>query len=289
MSVSPPRPKMPPLNALRAFEAAARCGGFCAAAEELGVTPAAVSQHVRALEEWAGAALFIRQSRGVTLTEDGARVQSAFTQAFDALGVAVAELRQSATAPPVTIATLPAIAQLWLTPRLGRLRGVLGTRQVSVHALEAAPNMLRDLYDISLFIGSRDSGLVLAEDLIFPVCAPDLAAQITSPQGLERQILLHDASWAHDWPDWARACGVTLPNAEDGPRYSLYSLAMAEAKAGAGVALGHGFLVQDALADGSLVRPLPHDIATGRALILQLGPAFTEADARAITDALLAS
>lgn len=286
MSVAPSRPKMPPLNALRAFEAAARCGGFRAAAEELGVTPAAVSQHIRTLEDWAGVALFIRQSRGVTLTEDGARVRAAFTQAFDALGLAVAELRQAASAPPVTIATLPAIAQLWLTPRLGRLRAVLGKRQVSVHALESAPNMLRDLYDISLFIGPRDSGVMVAEDVVFPVCAPEMASKIGRPGDLARHVLLHDASWAGDWRDWARACGVTLPNADDGPRYSLYSLALAEAKAGAGVALGHGFLVQKALEDGSLVRPLPLGVTTDRALVLQLGPAFSDAEARAVTEAL---
>lgn len=288
MSVAPSRPKMPPLNTLRAFEAAARCGGFRTAAQELGVTPAAVSQHVRALEVWAGAALFVRQSRGVTLTEDGARVEAAFTCAFDALGVAVADLRQSAGAPSVTIATLPAIAQLWLTPRLSRLRAVLGQRQVSVHALEEPPNMLRDLYDVSLFFGPRYSGFVLADDLIFPVCTPEMAARITCAEDLARHVLLHDVSWGRDWGDWARACGVALPNAEDGPRYSLYSLALAEAKAGAGVALGHSVLVQDALADGSLVRPLPQAIPTDRALILHLGPAFTKPETGAVTQALLA-
>lgn len=286
MSVAPPRPRMPPLNTLRAFEAAARCGGFRAAAEELSVTPAAVSQHIRALEEWAGVALFVRRSRGVTLTDDGARVQAAFTNAFDALGGAVAELRQAAKAPPVTIATLPAIAQLWLTPRLGRLRAVLGQRQVSVHALEAAPNLRRDLYDISLFIGPRDGGTVIADDVIFPVCSPAVATTINAPKDLSQHVLLHDASWARDWRDWALACGTSLPNAEDGPRHSLYSLALAEAKAGAGVALGHGFLVQDALDDGSLIRPLPQVVTTDHALILQLGPAFSEADARAVTEAL---
>lgn len=286
MSVAPPRPRMPPLNTLRAFEAAARCGGFRAAAEELSVTPAAISQHIRALEEWAGVALFVRRSRGVTLTDDGARVQAAFTNAFDALGGAVAELRQAAKAPPVTIATLPAIAQLWLTPRLGRLRAVLGQRQVSVHALEAAPNLRRDLYDISLFIGPRDGGKVIANDVIFPVCSPAVATTINAPKDLSQHVLLHDASWARDWRDWALACGASLPNAEDGPRHSLYSLALAEAKAGAGVALGHGFLVQDALDDGSLIRPLPQVVTTDRALILQLGPAFNEEDAMAVTEAL---
>lgn len=288
MSVAPHRPKMPPLNTLRAFEAAARSGGFRAAAEELSVTPAAVSQHIRALEEWAGVPLFVRQSSGVRLSEEGARVQAAFSHAFDALGLAVAELRQSATAAPATIATLPAIAQLWLTPRLKAVRAALGARQVSVHALEAAPNMLRDLYDVSLFVGPATEGIVVARDVTFPVCAPEVAEMITTPKDLADQTLLHDASWAGDWRNWARTCGVALPNAEDGPRHSLYALALAEAKSGAGIAMGHGFLVQDALADGSLVRALPHEAETGRALVLRLGPAFSAADVDALTETLLA-
>lgn len=287
MSVAPHRPKMPPLNTLRAFEAAARCGGFRAAAEELSVTPAAVSQHIRALEDWAGVPLFVRQSSGVRLSEEGARVRAAFSHAFDALGLAVAALRQSAPAGPVTIATLPAIAQLWLTPRLSAVRAALGARQVSVHALEAAPNMLRDLYDISLFVGPQDAGIVVARDVTFPVCAPKMAATITTPADLAQQTLLHDASWAGDWRDWARTCGVTLPHAEDGPRHSLYALALAEAKSGAGVAMGHGFLVQDALDDGSLVRPLPQEAETGRALVLRLGPAFSTADVAALNEVLM--
>lgn len=288
MSVAPNRPKMPPLNTLRAFEAAARCGGFRAAAEELSVTPAAVSQHIRALEDWAGVPLFVRQSSGVRLSEEGTRVRAAFSHAFDALGLAVAELRQSAPAGPVTIATLPAIAQLWLTPRLSAVRAAVGGRQVSVHALEAAPNMLRDLYDISLFVGPEDAGIVVAKDVTFPVCAPEVAAMIFSPEHLTNQTLLHDASWANDWSDWAQTCGVILPQGEDGPRHSLYALALAEAKSGAGVAMGHGFLVQDALDDGSLVRALPHEAATGRALILRLGPAFSATDAAALTEVLVA-
>ncbi len=252
------------------------------------MTPAAVSQHIRALEHWAGADLFIRQSRGVTLTDNGARVQAGFTDAFDALGRAVADLRQSAGALPVTIAALPAIAQLWLTPRLSRLRAVLGSRQVSVHALEQPPNMLRDLYDMSVFIGPRDGGVVLAEDTVFPVCAPAVAAQITTASDLARFNLLHDASWARDWRIWAQACGVSLPNIEDGPRYSLYSMALAEAKAGAGIAMGHSFLVRDALDAGSLVRPVPLSVTTGHALILRLGPAIGAPDVVAIKHALLA-
>ena len=84
MSVSPPRPKGPPLNALRAFEAAARLGGFALAAEELSVTPGAVSQHIRALEDWAGVALFERRAQGVRLTPEGAALAPRFARAFDA-------------------------------------------------------------------------------------------------------------------------------------------------------------------------------------------------------------
>ena len=297
MPVSPPRPALPPLNALRAFEVAARLGGFLAAAEELGVTPGAVSQQVRILEDWAGVTLFERRSRGVRLTQDGARVAGDMTRAFDELGRAVGALRAGVDAPTITLATLPSIAQLWLPSRLGALRAALGHRQVSVTALEAPPNLLRESYDLSIFFLPSDSGHSIAPDLMFPVCAPALADQIRTPEDLAGMTLLHDASWSGDWRHWAELSRVALPSPHAGPRYSLYALVLAEAKAGAGVAMGHFPLVKDALQDGSLVRPLVQaeafshrlyrdGIGTGKRLCVQVSPRFSDTEAEAIQRAL---
>lgn len=230
--------------------------------------------------------LFERRSRGVVLTADGARVQAQFTRAFDALGEAAATLRQSAKAPPITIATLPAIAQLWLPARLGPLRAALGHRQISVTALEEPPNLLRESYDLSLFVRPPGTGAIIVDDVTFPVCAPSLAEHIRTPDDLTGQTLLHDASWQRDWAEWAKRVGLALAGAKDGPRYSLYSLVLAEARAGVGVALGHGFLVEDDLASGRLMRPFEAATATGLALVLDVGPRFTGPEAEAIVLAL---
>ena len=273
MAISPPRPKGPPLNALRAFEAAARLGGFTRAAEELSVTPGAISQHIRALEDWAGAPLFERRSQGVALTQQGARLAPKFTDAFDRLGEAVRDLRAVTPDPVIQIAALPSVAQLWLLPRMRDIRAALPGVKLTVSALEAPPNLSREMFDLSLFIripGEVRDEVILQEDAIMPVCAPELAAQINTPDDLARQVLLHDESWIGDWQHWAEAMGCALPEAGQGLRFTLYSMALEEAMNGAGVLMGHAALVQRALDDGRLVAPFQGRIRTGRSLVLEM-------------------
>ncbi|MCX8955298.1 LysR family transcriptional regulator, partial [Ruegeria sp. NA] len=151
MSVSPKRPKGPPLNAMRAFEAAARNISFVAAAEELNVTPGAISQHVKTLEGWAGAALFRRNAQGVELTPEGQSLVAEFTRAFDQLADAARALRNLKPNADFHIAALPAIAQLWLPKRLRQIRSQFPDISFSVTALEAPPSLGRELFDLSIF------------------------------------------------------------------------------------------------------------------------------------------
>lgn len=273
MTVSPPRPKGPPLNALRAFEAAGRLGGFMRAAEELSVTPGAISQHIKALEDWVSAPLFERRSQGVKLTTTGARLLPEFTEAFDRLGSAVRTLRNSVPQPVLSIATLPSVALLWLSPRLPAIRKALPQVKISVTAMESPPNLERELFDLSLFLIEPTGGpreILLDQDEILPVCAPEVAARLTRPEDLAGEVLLHDASWIGDWPLWAARTGHEIGRAEDGPRFSLYSLALEEARHGAGVLMGHRALVEPLLAAGALVAPFPESVATGKALVLDV-------------------
>src|SRR5689334_22178144 len=143
MPVAPPRPKSLPLNALRAFEASARLGSFVLAAQELGVTSGAVAAHVKALEAELGAPLFERKARAVILTTLARRVLPDFVAAFDALSDATQTLRSEAAPQRVHIAALPAIAQLWLSPRLPALRTAAPDIAVSITAMEAPPNLKR--------------------------------------------------------------------------------------------------------------------------------------------------
>lgn len=265
MPVSPPRLPNLPMNALRAFEAAARLGGFAAAAAELGVTPGAVTAQVKQLEARIGAPLFDRGAKGVALTALGARVLPELSLAFDAVTAASHRLRAEARPRQVHIATLPAIAQLWLSPRLPALRAQSPDISVSITAMEAPPNLKRAAYDLCLFFDSGP-GVVLAEDRIFPVCAPALASQLRHPSDLARVPCLSDSVWQEDWALWLAACGEAL--VPRGPVFSLYALAVEEAVNGGGVLMGHASLVERHLQDGRLVRPFAPDVALPRALRL---------------------
>lgn len=266
MPVAPPRPKDLPLTALRAFEAAARLGGFAAAAQELGVTPGAVTAHVKQLEQTLGAALFTRTPRGVRLTALGQQTLPAFTAAFDALGTAVGDLRAAAAPRTVHIATLPAIAQLWLSPRLPALRAAAPDITVSITALETPPNLKRSPYDLSLFF-SDDPTDRIAPDTIFPVCAPALAARLTAPQDIARFPCLSDATWSDDWQHWAQSL-PDPPPIPQGPTFSLYALAVEECVNGAGLLIGHDSLIATHLRDGRLIAPFPQRVTLPRALRL---------------------
>jgi LysR family glycine cleavage system transcriptional activator len=263
---------MPPLNALRAFEAAARHEGFAKAADELGVTPAAVSHQVKALEEWLGSSLFKRQAQGLHLTESGRAAIPAFSKAFDALGLAVQEMRAAAPGAQVNIAALPSIAQLWLTPRLPKLRAALPKIKPSIHALETPPNFRREPFDLAIFllnevqpgIGSHK----LANDVIFPVCSAEIARTLRSPNDLAEHSLLHDTSWTTDWRCWLSAAGGADLSVENGLAFSLYGLAVQAAIDGAGILMAHEALVVAPLASGALVAPFSARAHTGLSLTI---------------------
>lgn len=275
MPVAPPRPKSFALNALRAFEAAARLGGFSAAAEELGVTPGAISAHVKALETELGAPLFQRSPQGVSLTPLGQQALPGFSQAFDQLGLATQQMRDAAAPRVVHIATLPAIAQYWLSPRLPQLRAEMPGTEVSITALEQPPNLKRTPYDLCLFFDAQQ-GELLAEDVIFPVCTPQLAKKLSQPQDLNNLPCLSDTSWEGDWQRWLKSVlSPSQPEAPSeqsialrGPVYSLYALAVEEALNGAGILMGHAVLLAPHLDSGRLVAPFSQQVTLNKGLRL---------------------
>jgi len=269
MSVLPNRPKGPPLNALRAFEAAARLQSFVAAGEELGVTPGAVSQHIKAVEAWAQVTLFRRQAQGVSLTAEGRDVATAFTRAFDAMAEATQTLRNLSLTIEIHIAALPSVAQLWLPRRLGHLRALRPELKISVTAMETPPSLTRDLFDLALFIDTP-TGVpeerVLEEDVLFPVCAPVLL----DSHAFTDTPLLHDQTWSEDWRLWSEGAGVDEGDPTVGPKYSLYGLAVEEAKSGAGLLMAHGCLIAPLIETGALCRVSKAEVATGKALVMTL-------------------
>ena len=281
MAVAPPRPKPPPLNALRAFEAAARLGGFSAAAQELCVTQGAIAQQIKHLEDWAGATLFVRHARGVRLSAAGKAVLPRLGEAFDALGDVTQTLRREGAASEVRIAALPSIAQLWLSPRLPAIRVALPGTAVSVTAMESAPNLVRDPYDMAVFFADTTptGAISLGRDIIYPVCAPDIANRLKTPDDLDGYTLIHDASWKDDWESWLSAAAPGLAFDTSGPAYSLYALAVEEARNGAGILIGHEALVRPLIERGELTAPFKETIELPRVLSLETAPAMrTRAD-----------
>lgn len=265
---------MPPLNALKAFEAAARHASFATAAAELGVTPAAVSHQVKALEAWVGAPLFARHAQGLGLTDLGRSALPGFSAAFDALGGAVQDLRTAAPHAEVSIAALPAIAQLWLAPRLPRVRAAFPRLSPSVHALEAPPDPRRDLFDLAIFL-VRDAPpgwrmMPMTRDAIFPVCTPDIARSLASPADLAKVPLLRDTTWSGDWDCWLSAAALQSVRTGGGPAFSLYSMAVQAALDGAGVLMAHAALIEPHIASGALVPPFPTVAHTGLRLAILL-------------------
>ncbi|WP_052261677.1 LysR substrate-binding domain-containing protein [Leisingera sp. ANG-M1] len=277
MAIAPVRPKGPHLNALRAFEAAARLGSFTAAAEELSVTPGAVTQHIKSLEAWAEAPLFFRNARGVVLTPLAEELLPGFTAAFDQLGLAVQALRTKAAPGKIKVAALPSIAQLWLPPRLGRLRQAAPEISVSVVAMESPPNLTREPFDLTLFYSAAPLGTDEAEvarDRIFPVCAPEIAARISRLEDLNNETLLHDGAWANDWDMWLNALPGGGSVARGGTVHSLFSVALEEARHGGGVLIAHEALVAPLLDSGELVRPFAEATELPARIVARITPSL---------------
>lgn len=268
--------KLPPLNALRAFEAAARHLSFAKAAEELAVTPTAISHQVRLLEEIIGQELFRRRPRPITLTEAGDRLFPVLRDGLDGFAAAVEGLRADADHSPLVVSTTRAFASRWLVPRLAKLK--LDTDlDVEIEASEAPANLRSGKADFAIRyrrtpIPDLECG-ELVRDRFIPVLSPALLKEgtpVTKIADLRNYTLVH-FRWKRpdlDPPTWQRyvaeARGVEPGAAKiglaGGLRLSDESHAIEAALAGQGVALVSDVLVQRELARGSLVQPVDFSI-----------------------------
>jgi LysR family glycine cleavage system transcriptional activator len=259
--------RLPPLNALRAFEAAARHKSFVRAADELAVTPAAVSQQVRQLEDQLGIALFRRLPRGLLLTDAGRAAWPELQKGFAHLARAVEQVAAGSLAGPLAVTVMPSLAARWLVPRLGSFVAAFPEIALTVWAQLRRVDFAREELDLGVRYGrghypGLDVRLLMTEQ-VFPVCAPSL---MNGPRPLRRiedlrhHTLLQDcdltsAEPALQWSIWLRDAG--LRDVE--PRHVLGlsdSIMLTEAAVrGMGVALGRTALVADHLAAGTLVRP----------------------------------
>lgn len=261
---------LPPLGALRAFEAAARHLSFTRAGDELHVTQAAISHQVKALEDWLGLPLFRRLHRALRLTEEGQIYLPAVRDALDTLSAATERLRGGVDSGILTVTTTDSFAAAWLMPRLKRFRAAHRDLDLRLQTADEVVDFSRADVDLAVRYGrGRWPGLhvtrLLSED-IFPVCSPALCVHcpLRTPADLAHHTLLHD-DMTITWEVWLRAAGITGIEVRRGPFFQSSYLVMSAAIAGDGVALGRSALVADALADGRLIRPftvsLPADYA----------------------------
>lgn len=256
-----------PLNALRAFEAAARCLSFQAAATQLFVTPAAVSHQVKHLEAYLGVKLFHRKNRSVELTSEGETLAASLSELFGLLDLAL----DRATAPAAAslrVSTMESFAAKWLAPRLHRFHRDCPDLKVRIETGNEHADIARGTIDVAVRYGPGGYSGVVAERLmdspVFPVCAPSLMNDelrpLAKPDDLRHHTLLHDESAAGrpgvpDWAAWLKAAGVTRVDASRGPVFSSIYLAQEASVAGHGIALGVAPLVEEDLQRGRLVKP----------------------------------
>ena len=247
--------KLPPLPTLRAFEAAARRESFLQAATELGMTAAAVSQHVKALEDWLGLALFERRTRGVRLTADGRELGGACSEGLGHIARAAERLTARKSTARASLACMPSVVTHWLGPRLPRFRAEHPQIQVSIVYPLGAQTPDEAGTDLLISHGTRPPGR--AERILpaatRPTCAPSYLARrepIITPSDLLDHDLLHDATEAA-WQTWLTGRGVKGP-APSGPLYADFNLLVSSVLSGLGIGLCPTALISDHLAAGTL-------------------------------------
>lgn len=258
--------KLPPLNAIRAFEAAARHESFIKAAEELSVTAPAISQQVRQLEEWLKIKLFTRLNRGLALTPAGRDYVEALTKILDRLERHTTELQNAAELEVLNVYVTPGFAALWLSPKLWGFMDEHPELTIRISAMARPLDGIRSSADVAISYGDGGfrglSSELLLRDGLTPVCAPALLStgSIEHPNDLKRHTLLHNESAVvaglhATWSDWLEAAGANQVNPRRGLYFSDFHLVIQEAIAGRGIGLGHLALIGQELRTGRLVRP----------------------------------
>jgi len=254
---------LPPLNALRAFDAAARHLSFARAAGELAVTPGAVSRQIQALEQALGVALFRRGNRVVELTASGLDYAQEVREALERLARATERVRGGERRGPLSICAYPSFAMRWLMPRWRRFHDRHPEIDLQLTTSLAPVDFARDRFDAAVRVGDGNwpghGSIRLAAVEIFPVCSPDLPSArrpLKRPEDLRHHLLIHSAPRPDDWPRWLAAAGAVDIDATRGPRFESLNLAYQAAIESVGVAMGIGCLVGEDLAQGRLVRPL---------------------------------
>ena len=253
--------RLPPLNTLRLFEAAGRHQSFKAAAEELHLTPSAVSHGIQTLEEWLGVELFLRGNRSLSLTPAGHAYLPRVRDALHSLALATESVPGRAPSGRLSVSAAPTFALRWLIPRLPAFQERHPAITVALDTAHRVVEFPRDGIDAGIRLGRGDwpglAVLKLMEEDLVPVAAPALAARIACPADLATVPLLHVADVSEDWTAWAEAAGLPPSALDDGLKRGLrldaIHMAVDAAVRGLGVIIGRRPTVDPELASGQLV------------------------------------
>ncbi len=291
---SPLDSRIPPLNSLKAFEAAARRLNITRAAEELSVTPGAISQQIRILEQHAGAPLFHREGRQIALTELGAELYPLLHDGFDYLKRAGDLIYRPNRRHALAISVPPSFASKWLAPRIARFSAAHPDIEVWMSADMRLADVGGGRVDVAIRYGRGDYSGVRSERLlsadVIPVCSPTLLSRLKKPADLAHEVLIHLRPSEleeprPDWPTWLAARKLTEIDAGSGPRFDQTALAIEAAAHGQGVALApYAFVAEDLasgrlaapFADGALTTPLAYHVLTRRSGVSEPARAFVK-------------
>ena len=253
--------RLPPLNAIRAFEASARQLSFTKAAEELFVTQAAISHQIKTLEDNLGIKLFMRKNRSLLLTEEGQSYYLDIKDVFNALHDATERLLARGEKGAITVSLQPSFAIQWLVPRLNTFNLLHPDIDVRIKAVDQPENSLTEDVDLAIYYGRGRWKGIHAEQLhteyLIPVCSPLLLEgkkPLNSIEDLANHTLLHDTS-RRDWKRWFKHVNVKGGNVNHGPIFSHSAMVLQAAIHGQGVALAHSVLAKPDIDSGRLVCP----------------------------------
>jgi len=268
---------LPPLHAIRAFEAAARHLSFNQAAGELHVTPSAVSHQIRTLEEHLGTRLFERLTRRVALTRDGQALLPPIQSALDQIDAAIRRLGSKPDDGSLTVQASPNFATEWLVPRLLGFQAEHPDIEVKLMTTRGHDGRRLDFeqVDLAVWYGNGDWPDVRCERLmreeLVPVCSPELLEgeqSLSAPEDLRNATLIHVLMRIGQWRNWLEAAGVEGVDPDRGPKFQNTPLALEAAMAGMGVAIANRAFVTDHLGDGRLVIPFDRDLPSASAYYL---------------------
>ena len=258
--------ELPPLNAIRAFEAAARRGSFVEAAKDLHVTHWAIGKQIKHLEDWLGVPLFERRTRGVALTDHGADLLSDVSAALARLTSAAGRLRGPQSARRVSgivrVNVLSSFALRWLLPRLSRFQEAYASVEVKISTTSRKLRYVGSAFDIGIRVGVEHGSGVQCERLMpdrrLPVCSPAILRDrpVETAQDLRRHVLLHSTTTRSAWPQWFSAAGVSGLAPVRHLELDHVYLQLEAAVDGLGVALGSLHLIEADIAAGRLVCPI---------------------------------